>query len=359
MLEKQDTISKSHLATGRAVDQLRRQLGIILQEDGGKLVGACPVEGLTSAILLHLRTLPDCRLHLLLTGARMRSLGIDTKARTVCLGAEKLSLPDLQALADPLMKAPIPGDIKILPATASQEVLMTLVKYASLLPGILVVESDALPTDWLQVTVSDVATYWADPPLDIVPLAQAKLPIQGAEHATLTCFRTRYGTSMHMALIVGDIAANEAPLVRVHSSCITGDILGSLRCDCGDQLQMALDQISQEGSGVLVYLHQEGRGIGIANKLRAYALQEQGVDTYEANLMLGFDEDERDFAIAAGILKKLGITRCRLLTNNPQKMQNLQQHGIKISERVKLAAPPGRHNHDYLSAKALKFGHLV
>jgi len=359
MLEKQDTISKSHLATGRAVDQLRRQLGIILQEDSGKLVGACPVEGLTPAMLLYLRSLPNCHLQLLLTGARMRSLNIDTKARTVVLNAEKLSLPDLQALVDPLMKAPIPGDIKILPTTPSQEVFMTLVKYASLLPGILVVESDALPEDWLQVTASDVAAYWADPPLDIVPLAEAALPTQGAEHATLTCFRTRYGTSMHLALVVGDIAANQAPLARVHSSCITGDILGSLRCDCGDQLQMALDQIAQEGSGVLVYLHQEGRGIGIANKLRAYALQELGVDTYEANLMLGFDEDERDFAIAAGILKKLGVTRCRLLTNNPQKMQDLEQHGIKVSERVKLAVLPGQHNHNYLSAKALKFGHLI
>ncbi|MDE3037355.1 MAG: GTP cyclohydrolase II, partial [Pseudomonadota bacterium] len=204
---------------------------------------------------------------------------------------------------------------------------------------------------------SDATVYWANPPLDIVPLAKAPLPIKGAEQATLTCFRTRWGTSTHLALIVGNPAA-DASLVRIHSSCVTGDILGSLRCDCGSQLQLALEQITQAGSGIFIYLHQEGRGIGIANKLRAYALQEKGLDTYEANLMLGFDEDERDFALAAGILKKLGVKKIRLMTNNPGKLKALEKAGITIAERVPLVAESGRHNHSYLEAKAKKSGHL-
>lgn len=352
----QDNISQSHLSTGRAVDQLRRQLGIILEEDNGKLLGAVPVEGLTPGLFAELR---KSRLNLLLTAARARNLGLHVKdARTVRLDAANLSLPDLLALADPLTEQPKSHNIKALPATPAEDMLMTLAKYASLLPGVLTVEGDGFPADWLKVSMADVTAYWDAPPLDLVPLARAALPIEGAENATLTCFRTRWGTSTHLALVFGDVAASPAPLVRVHSSCITGDILGSLRCDCGNQLKSAIDAIAAEGTGALLYLHQEGRGIGIANKLRAYALQERGVDTFEANLMLGFEEDERDFSIASAMLKHLGIACCRLLTNNPQKIEHLKKHGIAITGRVPLVAEAGAHNHAYLSAKAKKSGHL-
>ena len=358
MLENQDTISKSHLATARAVDQLRRQLGIVLQEDDGVLLGAVPIEGLTPGLLRQLQILPEKRLHLLLTSARAHSLGIDIGSQALLrIDAQNLSLPTLLALADPLNTSPLP-EIKPLPATPSQQMLLSMAKYASLLPAMLTVESNALPQDWLPVIAADVASYWAAPQLDIVPLAQAKMPMEGAENAKLMCFRTRYGTSTHLALIIGDPAQTDAPLTRIHSSCITGDILGSMRCDCGDQLHRALEQIKQAGNGVLIYLHQEGRGIGIANKLRAYQLQERGLDTYDANLALGFGEDERDFAIAGAILKHLNIRNIRLLTNNPLKITAIEKTGITVTERVPLIIPSGSHNKAYLEAKGKKAGHL-
>ncbi len=359
MAQQPKTISKAHLFTGRAVDQLRRQLGIIIQEDNGAALGAYPLEGITEGLLAQLRALPKSRLLLLLTGTRAHYAGLDVKgAKTACIAVDNLSLADMLALADPLAETQKMPKATLLPTTPVHGTLMTLAKYAALLPALIIVESDALPADWLRVEASDIASYWAAPPLDIVPITQASLPIEGAEGATLMCFRGRYGTSMHLALIIGNVLSESAPLTRIHSSCVTGDILGSLRCDCGDQLQLAIRQMSENGSGILLYLHQEGRGIGIANKLRAYALQERGVDTYDANLMLGFDEDERDFSMAAAILKKLGITRVRLMTNNPRKIENLTGYGIAVQERVPVIARAGAHNHAYLNAKAKKSGHL-
>ena len=358
MLEKQDTISKAHLAAGRAVDHLRRQLGLVFQEDDGKFLGACPVEGLTAGLLADLQTLPQTRLRLLLTGARARYLRLDVKdAKAVIIDAQYMPLSVLQALADPLAnETPLPEITPLLPEP-SHEMLLTLAKHASLLPAMLLVESDALPEDWIRIKLADVKSYWAAPRFDIVPLARAALPVEGAEHAVLHCFRERYGTSVHLAMVFGG-AAGPAPLVRVHSSCITGDILGSLRCDCGDQLRLALQHIGEAKSGILLYLHQEGRGIGIANKLRAYQLQERGVDTYEANAMLGFDEDERDFSIAGAILETMKVQKIRMLTNNPHKLAAMERTGITVAERVPLICPPGAHNHAYIDAKAKKAGHL-
>jgi GTP cyclohydrolase II len=355
---KQGTISTSHLAAGRAVDQLRRQLGIVLQDNNGETIGACPIEGLTQELLTTLQALPKKHLQLLLTGARARHSGIKTSERVISIDVDGWTLPAMQSLADPLAPATHVPKTTLAPTNPAHATLMVLVKHASLLPAMLLIAGENYPKDWLHVSASDVETYWQETPLDIMPLVEAKLPIEGTENTSIVCFRERYGTSMHLALAVGDISQAKNPLVRVHSSCITGDILGSMRCDCGSQLQLAMQQIVAEGSGILVYLHQEGRGIGIANKLRAYALQEQGVDTYDANLMLGFDEDERDFTLAAAILKRLGVNQCRLLTNNPHKLENLKKHGINVSDRVGLAVTPGLHNHDYLAAKAKKSGHL-
>jgi GTP cyclohydrolase II len=350
------TITSSHLATGRAVDQLRRQLGIIFQEVDGKSIGACPIEGVTGELLSTLMKLPGCHRSLLITGARARSLGIKTKdGRGVKIDAQALPFTDLLAIADPLAQKKNMAPLTTSPATPSHDMLLTLARYASLLPAMLIVEGKDLPSDWLHVNEADVRAYWDAPPLDMIPLTQAAMPVEGAEDTKVICFRQRYGTAIHLALVVGELGDN--PLTRIHSSCITGDILGSLRCDCGDQLKLALDAIKKQGGGLLLYLHQEGRGIGIANKLRAYQLQEQGIDTYEANRMLGFEVDERDFSIAVAMLKKLGISRIRMLTNNPQKMTAIEKAGIKVSDRIPLIAPTGKHNHGYLEAKG-KAGHL-
>jgi GTP cyclohydrolase II len=160
------------------------------------------------------------------------------------------------------------------------------------------------------------------------------------------------------ALIRGRPDSKRPPLVRLHSECLTGDVLGSLRCDCGQQLEAALTMIARAGSGVLLYLPQEGRGIGLANKIRAYALQDQGLDTVDANLALGLPVDRRDYAAAADILVSLGLRQVRLLTNNPLKSAALEQHGIQIVERVPLTVPPNAVNRHYLRTKADRMGHL-
>jgi 3,4-dihydroxy 2-butanone 4-phosphate synthase/GTP cyclohydrolase II len=163
----------------------------------------------------------------------------------------------------------------------------------------------------------------------------------------------------HVALVMGEIAPEDPVLVRVHSQCLTGDVFGSVRCDCGAQLETALERIAAEGRGVLLYLLQEGRGIGLINKLRAYELQDEGADTVEANQRLGFPPDQRDYGVGAQILRDLGVRRMRLMTNNPAKFVGLEGYGLEIIERVPLEVPPTEHTRRYLEAKKRKMGHLL
>jgi 3,4-dihydroxy 2-butanone 4-phosphate synthase/GTP cyclohydrolase II len=178
-------------------------------------------------------------------------------------------------------------------------------------------------------------------------------------HFKLIAFREKNSTNEHLALIKGEWEKDEPVLVRVHSSCFTGDILGSMRCDCGEQLHKAMEAVEKEGKGVVLYMNQEGRGIGLLNKLRAYKLQEQGMDTVEANLHLGFPMDKRDYGIGAQILRYLGITKLRLLSNNPQKRAGLLGYGIEIFETVPIIGTVNPHNEKYLNTKRDKLGHSL
>jgi GTP cyclohydrolase II len=189
--------------------------------------------------------------------------------------------------------------------------------------------------------------------------ARARVPLAVAEDAEVVMFRAEIGGEDHFAVLIGKGADLEAPLVRLHSQCITGDVLGSLKCDCGDQLQAAMRLMAENGGGVLVYLAQEGRDIGLLNKMRAYALQDNGLDTVDANHALGFDTDERVFLPAARILEALGIKNLRLITNNPDKISQLEQCGIKVEERVPLPLASNPHNADYLSTKIHRTGHMI
>jgi 3,4-dihydroxy 2-butanone 4-phosphate synthase / GTP cyclohydrolase II len=175
----------------------------------------------------------------------------------------------------------------------------------------------------------------------------------------LVAFKEKNSSNEHLALLKGSWEKDEPVLVRVHSSCFTGDILGSLRCDCGEQLQKAMQMVQAEGKGAVLYMNQEGRGIGLLNKLKAYRLQEQGMDTVEANLHLGFQMDQRDYGLGAQMLRHLGITRLRLMTNNPKKRVGLIGYGLEIVENIPIEVHPNTHNERYLQTKRDKLGHQI
>ncbi|MCY3879128.1 MAG: GTP cyclohydrolase II [Rhodobacteraceae bacterium] len=189
--------------------------------------------------------------------------------------------------------------------------------------------------------------------------AAALLPLADCPQARIRVFRTPDGTEDQTVIEIGEPTRDEPVLTRIHSACFTGDVLGSLKCDCGQQLRSAVRLIAEAGSGLLLYLNQEGRGIGLTNKVRAYALQDQGFDTVEANHRLGFEDDERDFRVAGGILRQMGYSRARLLTNNPSKIQKLQAQGIEVTERIPLTTAANPFNEAYLTTKAKKSGHIL
>jgi GTP cyclohydrolase II len=193
----------------------------------------------------------------------------------------------------------------------------------------------------------------------LLEVVSARLPMQVSETGRVHVFRPEDGGEEHYAIEIGKPPRDAPVLARLHSACFTGDLMGSLKCDCGPQLRAALAQMGAEGAGVLLYLNQEGRGIGLANKMRAYSLQDQGFDTVEANHRLGFEDDERDFRLGAEILKAMGFSAVRLLTNNPAKIAMMEKTGIRVAERVPLRVGETAHNMDYLATKAAKSGHLL
>ena len=208
-----------------------------------------------------------------------------------------------------------------------------------------------------RVDIGDVPAGAAAP--ELVEIAAARVPLEASQAGRVRVFRPLDGAEEHYAVEIGAPDRHAPVLCRLHSACFTGDLLGSLKCDCGPQLRAALEQIAAEGAGVLLYLNQEGRGIGLANKLRAYALQDQGFDTVEANHRLGFEDDERDFRIGANILTALGFRRVRLMTNNPKKVAMMAGCGLEVVERVPLKVGRTRFNAGYLDTKAAKSGHLL
>jgi 3,4-dihydroxy 2-butanone 4-phosphate synthase/GTP cyclohydrolase II len=205
-------------------------------------------------------------------------------------------------------------------------------------------------------SVAEIVAHRQRTEILVTPVRRVKLPTEHA-HFDLVAFHSRLDQEDHLALVLGEPGAQSAPLVRLHSECLTGDVFGSLRCDCGAQLHSAQARIAAEGHGVIVYLRQEGRGIGLANKLHAYALQDEGLDTVEANRRLGFEADQRDYTLAAQMLRALGVSAVRLMTNNPAKIAGLERHGIRVAERIPLVVGETPHNRRYLDTKRAKLGH--
>jgi GTP cyclohydrolase II len=249
------------------------------------------------------------------------------------------------------------------------ETAIELAKRARLLPAVVLGPLTKDPgnkrRDWarendlIYVDSADIASYEESASRNLQQVAQAHVPLEGAENARILAWRPSDGGKEHLAIVVGEIDPTEPVLIRLHSECFTGDLLGSLRCDCGVQLRGAIEQLAKNGSGVLLYLAQEGRGIGLVNKLRAYELQDDGFDTIDANEQLGFDADERIYAPAATMLTRMGIKRVRLLTNNPEKISQLARYGIEVAERVQHSFPSNGHNENYLRTKAERAGHML
>ena len=293
------------------------------------------------------------------------------KARAYDGDLARIALPPdatidwVRGIADPAddLRAPMKGPLKTLrdgPADTHRAAI-ALTKAARLLPAALVLPLDdaagfAAAHDLTRLPAGAGLGDMVSP---LHPIISARLPLAVSEAGRLHVFRPDDGAEEHYAVEIGRPPRDAPVLARLHSACFTGDLLGSLKCDCGPQLRAALAQMGAEGAGVLLYLNQEGRGIGLANKMRAYSLQDQGFDTVEANHRLGFADDERDFRIGAEILIRLGFSAVRLLTNNPAKVARLADCGITVTERVPLRVGENRHNHHYLATKAVKSGHLL
>jgi GTP cyclohydrolase II len=277
----------------------------------------------------------------------------------------------IQSMADPAddMMRPMLGPFSVADfgAEAVHNAGLKLCKIGRLLPAALF--STFLPTEYgaqwaiekglLHVTAQDVLDFDHNDAAGLRRITSATVPLSGAERTTMVAFRPDDGGTEHFALIIGDPNRHDPVLTRIHSECFTGDLLGSLKCDCGEQLNGAIKHMQAAGGGLLLYLAQEGRGIGLINKLRAYQLQDQGFDTVDANERLGFHADERIFAPAAQMLKILGFDKVRLLTNNPLKVEGLENCGVSVTERVKHAFPSNAHNDHYLQTKKKRSGHLL
>ena len=299
----------------------------------------------------------------LLSGERAVTLKLTNQRAAATPGPVRLAhaahtVAAALAIADPALDLanPLKGPFRTVSTggETAAAAAMTMARHAGLLPAFFVRE--ATGDAETKCGVDDVAALLDPARLEIA--ARARLPVAASESAEIVAFRSPEEASDHVALVIGKRDANP-PVVRLHSECLTGDVLGSLKCDCGPQLHAALHAMADAPWGVLLYLRQEGRGIGLVNKLRAYALQDQGYDTVDANLRLGFPVEARDFAIAGRMLYLLNVPLIRLMTNNPEKVARLEKEGVEVVERLPLALPTNKYNEQYLATKRDRTGHQL
>ena len=343
----------------RAIDSLRRGWPIGIR-GGGAAIGLLAIETADADRLKQFD--PQGEAPILLSAGRAATLKLANQIEAAIPNSpvlvERTFWIDFDcavALADPQldMATPLKGPFRAI-HVPDREVLaaaLALARTAGVLPAFFV---GAAPDEI--ITTAEVDAF--EDPIHLAIAARARLPVEGSEGAEIVAFRTPDSPGEHIALLIGE-PDGHPPLVRLHSECLTGDVLGSLKCDCGPQLHAAVNAMEETGWGILLYLRQEGRGIGLVNKLRAYALQDQGFDTVDANTRLGFAVDARDFRVAARMLDLLGQRKIRLLTNNPEKVRVLEATGIEVTERVPIALPPNRFNERYLATKRDRTGHQL
>jgi GTP cyclohydrolase II len=355
-------------AVHRAASDLRRGIPLVLRDGDARLavLAAEAAAPDTVAELVAMAAEPPLLLLAPTRAAAVLRRPVERAAPAVAVRVpEALLAPEaLRAMADPGLKPVAPdrlGDPMPLPPMGAAA--LALGKLALLLPAVLVAAlrpgAQTEERHLLVLSAADIDAYPAAAVLALRQVAAAQVPLADAPDARVVAFRSEGAGLDHLAILVGDPEKAAAPLVRIHSECFTGDLLGSLRCDCGQQLRGAIRRMTEDGAGVLLYLAQEGRGIGLINKLRAYALQDRGLDTLDANRALGWEADERNFLIAARMLEALGVRQVRLLTNNPDKMAALAACGVTIVGREPHSFAPNGVNDEYLATKAARFGHLL
>jgi GTP cyclohydrolase II len=342
----------TQVAVERGLAEFRSGRPVIMTSVHESVV-VLPVDGMTDHGLAAFRRLcsPE-RPYLLVTARRARTLGLDG------IGPSGLAIGDLHnaaAIFSLAADSKHTRRLEVVPPGKNAGAAIELAKLAQRLPALLVAADDPP----LMCVASDAVSLFRRAAIESLAIAaEATIPLNGGFPARFIVFRDGLGGTP-VAVIVGKPDLAQPVAVRLHSACLTGDVFGSRRCDCGDQLRLALPQLAQHGGGIILYLEQEGRGLGLANKIRTYQLQDAGLDTVDANTVLGFDDDERDYGLAVRMLQVLGCARVRLLTNNPAKLEGLSHAGIDVSGRVPLHGPINSDNRRYLAAKATRAGHKL
>jgi len=352
----------------RAAAELRRGIPVLLTGDAPLILLAAETAGPRG--LAELRALAAEPAVLLLAPIRAaavlhRPLEPGLPAVALHLNSELLAPGPLRVLADPTVEELLPAQPEPAPVPGLALPALSLAKLGRLLPAVLAAPvgpeaaAEAGRLGLFSVPAADLLDYPMAAAAGLRQVASARVPLPNAPDSRVIAFRTEGSAIEHLAIVVGHPEKTAEPLVRIHSECFTGDLLGSLRCYCGPQLRGAIARMAEEGAGVLLYLAQEGRNIGLVNKLRAYTLQDRGLDTLDANRALGWGADERNFLIAATMLEALGVPRIRLLTNNPDKIAALAACGVEVVGREAHAFAPNGENDHYLATKAERFGHLL
>ena len=350
--------TREQVGVGRGLAEFRAGRPVVVKS-GSETLLCLPVEGLDKERLAAFRALcAPIAPRLVLTSRRARSLGIDADEP---VALELMS--DVDANMILALVADATSDHVFVPEPAGPAAIaaIDLVKLAQVLPAVLVAETtstmvNAFNPSIITVEAGAVARFREKATQSLTIAGEAYVPLSSGVRTRFVVFRDAFGDDP-VAVIVGTPDMSKPVPVRIHSACLTGDVFGSRRCDCGDQLKLALARLQEAGGGVILYLAQEGRGVGLANKMRTYKLQDAGLDTVDANTTLGFDDDERDYGVAVRMLQMLGCTRVVLLTNNPAKLDGLTKAGIEIAGRMPIETPINSDNRRYLTAKASRAGH--
>lgn len=351
---------KDHVGVERGLAEFRAGRPVIVSAEREAIV-AMPIDGGEVDRFAAFRAMCAPRSpRLVVTARRARALGIDTDQPVLLTLAPTDDADTVYALAS---DAHADRALAAAPAGSAEVAAIELAKLAQRLPALVVCEAAAsapivFDPPLINVKASALTRFRQDILRSLVIASDAQVPLEAGLATRFVVFRDAVGGGA-VAIVVGAPDFSRPVPVRMHSACLTGDVFGSRRCDCGDQLRLALKRMKTAGGGIILYLDQEGRGLGLVNKMRAYKLQDQGLDTVDANTTLGFDDDERDYAVAGRMLDMLGCTRVLLLTNNPAKLYGLTDAGIKISGRMPLNTPINSDNRRYMTAKARRAGHLL